>query len=117
MLRFIDPPPHFFDLIQKWPEDIEESDDPNVLKDYIHLFTKEYDGLQDLISSLKKEIKEKGFIWVSWPKQASGVPTTLNGNLVRQAGLAAKLVDTKVCSVDETWSAIKFMIRVKDRGK
>lgn len=46
--------------------------------------------------------------WLAWPKQASGVATDLNGNLVRDAGLAAGLVDFKVCSVDATWSGLAF---------
>jgi hypothetical protein len=34
---------------------------------------------------------------------------------VRQIGLAAGLVDVKVCAVNEVWSGLKFVIRVKDR--
>lgn len=46
--------------------------------------------------------------WLAWPKKASGVRTDLDGNVVRDAGLAAGLVDFKVCSVDATWSALAF---------
>jgi hypothetical protein len=54
---------------------------------------------------------------VSWPKKTSGVDTDLNENDVRSIGLAAGLVDVKVCAVNEVWSGLKFVIRVKDRAK
>lgn len=49
--------------------------------------------------------------WLAWPKGGSGVATDLNGNVVREAGLAAGFVDFKVCSVDATWSALAFKRR------
>lgn len=49
--------------------------------------------------------------WLMWPKAASKVRTDLNGNVVREAGLAAGLVDFKICSVDETWSGLAFKRR------
>ena len=49
--------------------------------------------------------------WMAWPKASSGLRTDINGNDVREAGLAAGLVDFKVCSVDATWSALAFTRR------
>jgi len=40
---------------------------------------------------------------------------TLNENVVREIGLAVGLVDVKICAVDETWSGLKFVYRLKDR--
>jgi hypothetical protein len=54
-------------------------------------------------------------LWVSWPKQASGVETDLDGNKVRTIGLDGGLVDVKVCAVDEVWSGLKFVWRVTQR--
>lgn len=51
--------------------------------------------------------------WLIWPKKASGVATDLDGNIVREAGLAAGLVDYKVCSVDDTWSGLAFKKRAR----
>ncbi len=56
-----------------------------------------------------------GALWVCWPKRASSVPTDLNDNVVRDFGLAAGLVDVKVCAVDEVWSGVKFVVRLRDR--
>jgi len=57
-----------------------------------------------------------GGLWVCWPKKASGVPTDLSDDLVRSFGLDRGLVDNKVCALDDTWSALRFVIRLKDRG-
>jgi hypothetical protein len=56
-------------------------------------------------------------LWISWPKKSSGVETDLNENIVRDIGLAAGLVDVKVCAVDEIWSGLKFVYRLRDRAK
>ena len=54
-------------------------------------------------------------VWVCWPKKASKVPTDLDDGVVRELGLAAGLVDVKVAAVDETWSGLKFVRRLRDR--
>ena len=43
--------------------------------------------------------------------------TDLTENLIRDIGLAAGLVDNKVCAVDDTWSGLRFVIRLKDRPR
>ena len=47
-------------------------------------------------------------MWLAWPKKASGVKSDVDGNVVRTTGLAAGWVDYKVCSLDDTWSALAF---------
>ncbi len=47
-------------------------------------------------------------VWLAWPKKASGVTANVDGNVVRDAGLAAGFVDYKVCSIDATWSGLAF---------
>jgi expansin (peptidoglycan-binding protein) len=54
-------------------------------------------------------------LWIAWPKKASGVPTDLSDNKVRQIGLDQNLVDVKVCAVNDIWSGLKFVYRLKDR--
>ena len=56
-----------------------------------------------------------GALWVAWPKQTSGVATELTGDVVRRDGLAAGVVDVKVCAIDATWSGLKFVFRLADR--
>ena len=56
-----------------------------------------------------------GMIWVCWPKRASGVPTDLTENHVREFGLANGQVDVKIAAIDATWSGLKFVTRLRDR--
>ena len=56
-----------------------------------------------------------GMVWVCWPKKASKVPTDVDENTVRAYGLDLGVVDVKVAAVDETWSGLKFVRRLRDR--
>lgn len=53
----------------------------------------------------------KAALWMCWPKKASGYPTDLTQYAIRAAGLDAGLVDNKICSMDATWTAMRFAIR------
>ena len=64
---------------------------------------------------LAERITPAGALWIAWPKRASGVPTDLDENVVRDHGLAAGLVDVKVAAIDTTWSGLKFVRRLRDR--
>jgi hypothetical protein len=64
---------------------------------------------------LAPKLADAGMIWIAWPKKSSGVATELTEDLVRRAGLAAGLVDVKVCAIDATWSGLKFVRRLRDR--
>ena len=55
-------------------------------------------------------------IWVSWPKKSAGIPTDITEDVIRKIALEKGLVDIKVCSIDEVWSALKLVIPVKDRS-
>lgn len=52
-----------------------------------------------------------GMLWVAWPKKAAKMDTDLDENFIRDFGLAAGVVDTKVCAIDETWSGLRFSRR------
>lgn len=56
-----------------------------------------------------------GGLWLAWPKKAAKIPTELDENLVQRIGLATGLVDNKICAINEVWSGLRFVIRVKDR--
>ena len=85
--------------------------------DYIHVFETDATRLGALFPRLDAALDDAGMVWISWPKKASKVPTTVDENVARDLGLAARLVDVKVCAVDEVWSGLKFMRRLKDRKK
>ena len=73
------------------------------------------DALAKEFKRVAKQLAPAGMVWISWPKKSSGVATDLDENLVRDIGLAAGLVDVKVCAVTDVWSGLKFVRRVKDR--
>jgi hypothetical protein len=83
--------------------------------DFAMVFTKSKAELAKEFQRLSKRLAPAGMLWVSWPKKSSGVATDLNGNIVREIGLAAGLVDVKVCAITDVWSGLKFVRRVKDR--
>jgi hypothetical protein len=83
--------------------------------DFAMLFTKSRSELSKQFPKLAKTLAPAGMLWACWPKKSSGVATDLTENDVRAIGLAAGLVDVKVCAVTEVWSGLKFVRRVKDR--
>jgi hypothetical protein len=83
--------------------------------DLILFFVKSQIELKRGFTQLASSLTPAGMLWVAWPKKASGVATDLSDNSVREIGLAAGLVDVKVCAINEIWSGLKFVIRVKDR--
>lgn len=80
-----------------------------------HVFVVKQSVLTKQIAVLKKRIHKNGMIWVSWPKKSSGMTTDVDENRVRDIALAGGLVDVKVCAIDDTWSGLKLVYRVKDR--
>jgi hypothetical protein len=85
--------------------------------DFVMLFTKSKAELATEFDRFAKLLAPAGMLWVSWPKKSSGVSSDLDENIVREIGLAAGLVDVKVCAVSETWSGLKFVRRLKDRAR
>src|SRR5579863_3315623 len=83
--------------------------------DFAMVFTKSKAGLTKDFNRISKLLTPAGMLWISWPKKSSGVATDLDENQVRAIGLAAGLVDVKVCAVTEIWSGLKFVRRLKDR--
>jgi hypothetical protein len=83
--------------------------------DFAMIFVKTAGELKKQFPRLAKLLAPSGMLWVSWPKKASGVASDIGENDVRRIGLEAGLVDVKVCAVNEVWSGLKFVIRVKDR--
>jgi hypothetical protein len=84
---------------------------------FIHLFCTELAELKRLLPSFRRQMPQDGMIWVSWPKQASDLPTTVTENVIREEALALGLVDVKVCAVDEVWSGLKLVIRRENRTR
>ena len=109
------PPSDYFDWISPLPPGVKVKAKLAGEIDFIHLFIKEQKVFVKEFIRCKKNLKKDGMMWISWPKKASKVPTDLDENIIREFGLKNGLVDVKVCAVDDVWSGLKFMYRVKDR--
>jgi hypothetical protein len=112
----IDPPAIYWELLGPLPEGtsvIPMAGSEQV--EFVHLFTQDGAGLEQYLQTLRKRIVPHGMIWVSWPKKSSGVRTDLDETHIRTLALRTQLVDVKVAAIDQTWSGLKLVIRVKDR--
>jgi hypothetical protein len=65
----------------------------------------------EFLRAMKMMPESGGMLWVAWPKKAAKMDTDLDENLIRDFGLAQRVVDTKVCAIDETWSGLRFSRR------
>ena len=110
----IHPPAKYMDWVSPLPQGINFSGKENF--NLVHIFTNDYEQfLEDLLLA-RERILQNGMIWVSWYKKASGLPSELNEDLIRQTALAHRLVDVKVCSINEHWSGLKLVIPVRYRS-
>lgn len=113
---FVNPPPQYRKLLGTLPHGIAEVSPRTHTIDFIHAFVTSMKEMGKLFPRLKKTLAKDGILWISWPKKTSGLATDLDGNTVRMIGLDGGLVDVKVAAIDETWSGLKFVYRLKDRG-
>jgi len=110
----VDAPPDIHMILGKLPSKCYVVDKLEYNADYIHLFATDKKALEKIFPQLKKSLYEQGMLWVSWPKTSSGAKTDLDEDIVRDIGLASGLVDMKIISLGDAWSAMKFTYRIKD---
>ncbi len=83
---------------------------------FVLLFARSRAVLAQRFAEQAAGLAPDGMLWVAWPKKAAKVDTDLDENAVREVGLAAGLVDNKVCAIDATWSGLRFVVRLADRA-
>jgi len=109
VVALIDAPEDFMQILGDLPEDVVLRKSVTSRTDLTIWFIKSRRTLERRIGRMTAQA-EKGGLWIAWPKKASGVATDLSQPIVRQVGLAAGLVDFKVCSIDATWTGLKFSL-------
>jgi hypothetical protein len=102
-------PGHYANLFKDAPRDIDFKAAPKA-SDAIHLFISDAKGLKE-IGKLAGHLPPATMLWVSWPKLSSELSKGLREDDIREAALAAGLVDIKVCAVDKDWSGLKLTRR------
>jgi hypothetical protein len=83
----------------------------------VHVFVTKRADLAKHLEHLRTSLVPDGYVWVSWPKRASKVPTNITEDVIREVALPMGFVDIKVCAVSEVWSGLKLVIRVSERPK
>jgi len=116
-VTFVNPPPDFVRGLELPAETIVRSSGSRQQLDFVLLFVRSRQELATKFPMSAARLKPDGMLWVSWPKKASGIQSDLTDNVVRELGLSEGLVDVKVCAVDDVWSGLKFVFRLRDRPK
>jgi hypothetical protein len=115
LVLFGAPPAFCEEALPDLPSGVELAEPSPGATDVALLFVTSFAELRAHVAEARGWMTPAGGLWIAWPKKASGVPTDLNENLIRDIGLAEGMVDNKVCAIDETWSGLRFVFRLKDR--
>ncbi len=109
-------PEYYFDLFSDLPKDlIHKKEIEAESSDFIHIFCTTFEELKKVAILYKNALKKNGMLWVSWPKGSSKIPTDLKRDSIREYLIGIGLVDVKVAAIDQDWSGLKFVYRLKDR--
>lgn len=114
-LIILNAPADYATTLGPLPDGVKQADDLVGTFDCIHYFTQERAAFEAEFPGLRDATRMNGMLWVSWPKKAAKMETDLDENIIREIGLGFGMVDVKVCAVDERWSGLKFVYRLKDR--
>lgn len=109
VVALVSAPPGFDATLGEIPEGVTLRESARGKCDLALWFTKSRNDLERRVDRMGSFAKDG--LWIIWPKKASGVVTDVSEKVVRETGLAAGLVDYKICAVDETWSGLKFARR------
>jgi len=115
VIAMINAPVDFQDTLGELPENVRIAKSTVRLVDLIVLFADSEKRLRRDFTKQAIKISPKGMLWIAWPKKSSGRTTDLTFANVQEIGLAAGLVDVKICAIDDVWSGLKFVYRLKDR--
>jgi hypothetical protein len=114
-LGLVHPPDGFDDTLGELPAGVSVRRRVQGPLDVIVAFHMRLAELERILPALRAALDPAGGLWIAWPKRASGVATDITENVVRELGLVAGLVDNKVCAIDEVWSGLRLVYRLRDR--
>ena len=111
-----DAPASYTALVAPLPAGVRVEHRIDAGTDLIHVFATRRVQLERALGVCLAAMRADAVLWVSWPKKSSGTPSELTEGTVRELSLPLGLVDVKVCAVDETWSALKLVVRKDARA-
>ncbi|HEX8983072.1 MAG TPA: hypothetical protein VF792_09905 [Ktedonobacterales bacterium] len=116
-VRLIGAPADYLEALGAVVAQVEFDDSATSELDFIQVFAIHQSALMGSLPAQVSALAPNGALWLCWPKLSAKVPTDLREQAVREAGLAAGLVDVKVAAIDTMWSGLKFVIRLQDRPR
>jgi 5,10-methenyltetrahydromethanopterin hydrogenase len=108
-------PTEYDSWLGELPDDVKLVTKAKPPIDAAHIFVTESLEMDALLSKLRNELKQDGFVWVSWYKKSAKMQTDITEDVIREIALPLGFVDVKVCAVSEQWSGLKLVIRKSDR--
>ena len=112
----VDAPENLHALLDPIPDDVVFQSKLSERADVVLVFVTERARLNKLVAVAGRAVFPAGGVWICWPKRASGVPTDITEDVLREVILPTGLVDNKVCAVDATWSGLRFVWRKELRS-
>jgi len=110
-IHAIGAPADYRSLLAPLPAAVQFTSAANSATNMVHVFVTQRARLAHALQGLRKKLAPEAAVWVSWPKQASQVPTDITENTIRDVALPLGFVDIKVCAVTDTWSGLKLVVR------
>jgi hypothetical protein len=107
----LDAPTEYASLVDPLPEGIVFVQSASQSVDIAHVFVTQREDLSRQLSTLRQKLNHEAAVWISWPKKASKVPTTVTEDTIRELALPLGFVDIKVCAVSPIWSGLKLVVR------
>lgn len=114
-MTLVGAPDGFEALLAPLPDGVEIRHRLGKNADVIVAFHTSRAAYEERFDRLRAGMRDTGGLWIAWPKRASGVPTDMTEDVVREIALAKGLVDNKVCAIDEVWSGLRVVVRVENR--
>lgn len=112
---FLNMPAQILKTLKPFPSNMRIKQRLTGTVEYIHFFITTEVELRRWFPTLCQHLAKNGLLWISWPKKSAKMVTDLDENMIRDIGLTHGVVDVKVVAIDETWSGLKFVYRLKDR--
>ncbi|GLQ94060.1 DUF3052 family protein [Dyella acidisoli] len=108
---FVGAPENFVSLLEPLPAGVVFENSASSSVDITHIFVTRKEDLAKHLKAFRRSLKPDALLWVSWPKKASQVATTVTEDTIRELALPLGFVDVKVCAVNEVWSGLKLVVR------
>ena len=107
----VNPPEDYEYLVEPLPAGVVFETQAGQSVDIAHIFVTKKEDLVKRLAVLRQTLRPNATVWVSWPKKAAKVPTTITEDTIREVAFPLGFVDVKVCAVSEVWSGLKLVVR------